>query len=262
MDPIARYNVRRWRALAEANALFTRPALDLDPERARSKIDPEGLLGDLAGKRVLCLASGGGQQSVAFALLDAIVTVADLSEEQLERDRQAAEHYGLSMVTVQADMRDLSELERAGFDIVWQGYSLSFVPEPGVVFREVAGVLARGGLYYVAVANPFALGITPEDWNGEGYTLRYPYQDGLEITTADANWVYDRTAGEEEAIPPAREYLHKLSTLINGVIDQDFVITRLSDDRDLNPEPDATPGTWSHLISVAPPWISIWARRL
>ena len=39
---------------------------------------------------VLCLAAGGGQQSVAFALLGANVTVFDLSETQLEHDRLAA----------------------------------------------------------------------------------------------------------------------------------------------------------------------------
>ena len=35
---------------------------------------------------VLCLACGGGQQSVALALLNANVTVFDLSEGQLDRD--------------------------------------------------------------------------------------------------------------------------------------------------------------------------------
>ena len=36
------------------------------------------------------------------------VTVLDLSETQLERDRLAASHYGHSIVTEQGDMRDLS----------------------------------------------------------------------------------------------------------------------------------------------------------
>ena len=84
MDDISNYNRERWNALARANALFTRPALHLDASTARQKIDPEGLLGELAGKRVLCLASGGGQQSAAFALLGAHVTVCDLSDAQLD----------------------------------------------------------------------------------------------------------------------------------------------------------------------------------
>ena len=45
------------------------------------------LIDKIAGKGVLCLAGGGGQQSAAFALLGAKVTVLDFSETQLERDK-------------------------------------------------------------------------------------------------------------------------------------------------------------------------------
>lgn len=90
MDDIYHHNQKRWDMLASANALFSRPALRLDAEGARRRIDPEGRLGAVQGKRVLCLASGGGQQSAAFALLGAEVTVLDIAEGQLERDRQVA----------------------------------------------------------------------------------------------------------------------------------------------------------------------------
>lgn len=93
MDEVAQYNIERWRALTQTNALFTRPYLTLDEAAARARLDPEGRLGDLRGKNVLCLAGGGGQQSVAFALLGANVTVVDLSEEQLQTDRAAAAYY-------------------------------------------------------------------------------------------------------------------------------------------------------------------------
>jgi hypothetical protein len=53
MDDVSNYNRKRWNALARANALFTRPALYLDVATARQKIDPEGRLGELAGKQVL-----------------------------------------------------------------------------------------------------------------------------------------------------------------------------------------------------------------
>ncbi len=64
-----------------------------------NRIFRHGILKDVAGKKVLCLASGGGPDSVAFGLLGATVTVLDLSDVQLERDRQAAEHHGLSTAT-------------------------------------------------------------------------------------------------------------------------------------------------------------------
>ncbi len=108
MDEIAQFNIKRWEALVKAEAPFASPYLALDADNAREHIDPYGLLGDLRGKEVLCLAAGGGSQSAAFALLGANVTVFDLSEAQLECDRQAAKHYGVSVVTLQGDMRDLS----------------------------------------------------------------------------------------------------------------------------------------------------------
>ncbi len=182
MDEIANYNIERWKALTKANAVFTRPYLTLDASSAREKVDPEGRLGEIRGKDILCLAGGGGQQSVAFALLGATVTVVDLSEEQLQRDRDAAAHYHASLKTLQADMRDLSRLGAKTFDIVWQPYSLNFVPDARVVFGHVARVLRADGLYHFNCANPFVSGLGEQDWNGEGYTLKYPYQDGFGAT--------------------------------------------------------------------------------
>src|SRR5690348_16538599 len=122
MDEIARYNLERWQALVDAQAVFTRPELQLDPSRAQALLDPQQRLGDVAGKTVLCLASGDGQQSVAFALLGAHVTVVDLSDAQLQRDHQVAAQYGLDITVLQGDMRDLSALDVASFDIVYQPY--------------------------------------------------------------------------------------------------------------------------------------------
>lgn len=254
MDEIAHYNIQRWKALTQVNALFTRPYLNLDESSARQKIDPEGTLGDIRGKHVLCLAGGGGQQSVVFALLGAIVTVVDLSDDQLQRDREAAAYYHVRVETRQADMRDLSWLDARSFDIVWQPYSLNFVPDARVVFEQVARVLLTNGVYHFNCANPFVCGLGEKDWNGEGYTLKYPYRDGAELMYPDPSWVHEPS----ERVPPVREYRHTLSTIINGLIEQGFVIRRVSDCTGFYPDPNATPGTWDHFTSIAPPWLTIW----
>ncbi|HZT42562.1 MAG TPA: class I SAM-dependent methyltransferase [Chthonomonadaceae bacterium] len=260
MDEVARYNIERWRALADSDALFTRPALDLTVDSARECVDPEGLFGDVTGKEVLCLAGGGGQQSGAFALLGANVTVFDLSEAQLKRDRQVAAHYQKEITTVQGDMRDLSPLASASFDLVFQPYSLGFVPDARVVFAQVARVLRPGGMYYFAISNPFYAGLSEADWNGEGYTLKLPYVDGALITTPDPDWVYARSNKERPAIRECREYRQTFSKLINSLIENGFVLMHVSDSKDLWPEPEAQPGTWSHLISIAPVWLAFWLR--
>lgn len=259
MDEIARYNKARWKALVEADALFTRPALGLDATSARERVDPEGRLGGVAGKDVLCLAGGGGQQSPAFALLGARrVTVFDLSEEQLGRDREAAAHYGFEIETRQGDMRDLSCFAEDAFDIVYHAYSLGFVPDARAVFRQVARVIRRGGVYNFGCANPFYLGLSGRDWNGEGYTLRLPYAESAAVTYEDQEWVYDR-GKTDTRIPPTREYRHRLSTLFGGLAEQGFAVFHVSDYTDIDPDPAAEPGTWDHLISIAPPWLTFWA---
>jgi SAM-dependent methyltransferase len=258
MDEIARYNLERWQALVDAQAVFTRPELHLDPTRAQALLDPEQRLGDVAGKTVLCLASGGGQQSVAFALLGAHVTVVDLSDAQLQRDRQAAAQYGRDITLFQADMRDLSTLEAASFDIVYQPYSLGFVPDAQAVFAQVARVIRPSGLYYFMCANPFVLGPGPQDWNGAGYTLKHRYINGAELRYDDPAWVYDRNKSAT-AIAAPREFRHILSVLVSGLVKEGFVIVHLSDTAGFTPDPNAEAGTWAHLLSIVPPWLSFWS---
>lgn len=257
MDEVAQYNIERWNALVEADAVFTRPALNLDPSLAHVQIDPEGRLGTVAGKAVLCLACGGGQQSVAFALLGAKVTVVDLSDAQLERDRGAAAQLGLDLITLQGDMRDLSRLDAARFDIVYHAYSLGFVPDARSVFQQVARVVRPGGLYHFNCANPFFLGLSETDWNGAGYTLKHPYIDGAEIQYEDQQWVYDRSKAAAP-IPAPREFRHSLSGLVTSLVDHGFVIRHISDYSDFTPDPNAEPGTWNHFVAIAPPWLGFW----
>lgn len=257
MDDIARYNVERWKALADANALFTRPLPNLNVEAAQQLIDPDHTMGDLMGKRVLCLAGGGGKQSAAFALLGADVTVVDISEEQLARDRAMAGHYQVSMKTIQGDMRDLSLLNAAAYDIVYQPYSLNFVPDAKAVFAEVARIIRMGGRYDVACANPYAAGITERDWNGQGYTVRMPYVQGERVTYDDQEWVYDRESSAP--IPPPQEFRQTLATLINGLSENGFVVRKLVEVMADSVDIKAEPGTWDHFTAVIPPWLMIHA---
>jgi SAM-dependent methyltransferase len=258
MDEIARYNQQRWDAMVRAGAVFTRPWLDLTVEEARAMVDPDGTLGALEGQRVLCLAGGGGQQSAAFGLLGAEVTVLDLSRGQLERGRQAAEHYGLTIRTEQGDMRDLSRFSDAAFDVVYHPYSLNFVPDARQVFQQVARVLRPGGVYWFNCANPFIAGLTAAEWDGHGYLLRRPYVQGAAVDYADEDWVF-RGEWPAEAISGPREYRHTLSTLVNGLVESGFVVTRLMEEG-FTPDMSAEPGTPDHLAAIAPPWLRFWTR--
>ena len=258
MDDIAQYNIQRWDAMVRARAVFTRPYLDLTPDSAQALLDPDSQIGEIAGKQVLCLASGGGQQSAAFALLGAEVTVFDLSPAQLQRDLEAAAHYQLAIKTEQGDMRDLGRFERGTFDLVYHAYSLNFVPDARAVFRQVARVLRPGGQYWFNCANPFLAGLTARDWDGTGYPLNRPYVDGAAITYDDEPWVF-RGELPHEAIAGPIEYRHTLSTLINGLAENGLVVTRLAEETLGMPDASAAPGTSEHFTAVAPPWLRFWA---
>src|SRR5690606_20802190 len=110
-DDVYAYNQKRWESLAKADAVFTRTYLQLNKDSAREylELDRMGIPHDLTGKNVLCLASGGGQQSAAFALLGANVSVLDLKLLSWRSARKLGALYGYCSamaricVEVQAD---------------------------------------------------------------------------------------------------------------------------------------------------------------
>ena len=65
---------------------------------------PHEWFGDLRGKAVLGLASGGGQQMPVFSALGAVCTVLDYSDRQLDSERLVAQREGYKINIVKADM--------------------------------------------------------------------------------------------------------------------------------------------------------------
>ena len=260
VDVIYEYNKTRWESLVGANALFTRPWMDLTPETASNKVDPKKLLGNVQDRDVLCLAGGGGQHSAAFSLLGARVTVVDISDGQLQRDRETAAHYGYTIRTFQGDMRHLDMLEDNSFDLVSQPYSLNFVPDCREVFSEVARVLRIGGSYWFMAANPFAAGLGTKNWNGRAYEISEFYSQGTQKTYSDESWVFSTDSRERESIAGPREYRQLLSTLINGLVKHGFVLCHLEEETGHDAPDDLTPGGWDHFCEVLPPWLDFLAK--
>ena len=257
MDDLASFNQSRWDELARRGVLFARPLLDLTPETARQWLDPYGCLGGVRGQEVLCLASGGGKQSAAFSVLGAHVTVHDLSPVMLERDRQAAEHYGYTVKLHQGDMRDLSPYPDACFDLVWQPYSINFIPDPQPVFRQVARLLKPGGHYSLQIHNPFVQGVDEASWTGAGYLLSLPYTNGAEMV--EPQWEFEDEQGRLVTLPGPRAFRHTLSAVINSLIALGFNLGGLWEE--VEQDAQAEPGSWEHFMRVAPPWLTLWVSR-
>lgn len=99
----------------------------------------------LRGKRLLGLASGGGQQMPIFAKLGAVCTVFDYSEQQLEAERLVAAREGYPIQIVRGDMTRRLPFDDGCFDLIFHPVSNCYVEDVGHVWRECYRILRPGG---------------------------------------------------------------------------------------------------------------------
>jgi SAM-dependent methyltransferase len=177
---------------------------------------------DLAGKDVLCLASGGGQQGPVLAAAGAEVTVLDNSPRQLARDQEVARREGLDLHTVLGDMRDLDAFPDDSFDVIVNPVSNVFCPELAPVWAEAFRVLVPGGLLLAGFMNPdiFIFDITALDERGE-LVVRHPLPfSTLGLPEAERQ----RDYGDGPI-----EYSHSLTEQIGGQLAAGFQLTHLAE---------------------------------
>ena len=120
-----------------------------------AKAVPHAWFPALKGKRVLGLASGGGQQMPIFAALGAECTVLDYSSRQLESERMVAEREGYAIEIVRADMTKPLPFGDAGFDLIFHPVSNCYIQDVVSVWRECARVLKPGGILMAGLDNGF-----------------------------------------------------------------------------------------------------------
>ncbi len=107
---------------------------------------PHRWFGELRGKKVLGLASGGGQQIPVFSALGAECTVLDYSEKQLESERMTAERDGYSVRIIRADMTKPLPFSDGEFDLIFHPVSNCYVEKVKPIFQECFRVLKPGGI--------------------------------------------------------------------------------------------------------------------
>ncbi len=232
-------------------ARFTRPAGDNQFADPLAAVDGAGWLGpSIAGKRVLCLAGGGGRQSALYAAAGALVTVVDISPEMLAIDRQVAAERGFDVRTVEASMDDLSALAVGAFEIVIQPVSTCYVPDVLAVYREVARVTAPLGLYVSQHKQPTSLQVSVEP-SPHGYEIVEPYDRRGPLPQVHRS--PHREAG-------TLEFLHRWEDLLGGMCRAGFAIEDIREP--LHADDQAPIGSFGHRSRYVAPYVRVKARRL
>ncbi|ETW99649.1 class I SAM-dependent methyltransferase [Candidatus Entotheonella palauensis] len=240
-----------WNRRVLQGAAHTRMASEHDFQRPLQVVDPRGWLGkSVHGRRVLCLAAGGGLQSVLLASAGAEVTVVDLSPAMLEQDRRLAASRGLPLRLIEGSMDDLSMLGDACFDVVIQPVSTCYVPDIVRVYKEVARVIVASGLYLSQHKQPTSLQASAQP-GPQGYTINEGYYRHEPLPPV--------LGGHEHRESGAVEFLHRWEQLIGSLCRSGFVIEDLQEPN--YADPMAAAGTFQHRSQFIPPYVAIKARR-
>jgi SAM-dependent methyltransferase len=117
-----------------------------DVKLSPTKFVPHEWFGELKGKKILGLASGGGQQMPIFAALGAECTVMDYSEKQVESERLVAEREGYDIRVIRGDMTQPLPFEDGEFDIIFHPVSNCYVKDVKSIWKECYRVLKKGGV--------------------------------------------------------------------------------------------------------------------
>ena len=205
--------------LVESNADWTASATPEQLQAARDgqlnlkffvKDMPAEWLEGIKGKKVLCLAGAGGLQAPLLACAGAEVTVLDLSDKMLDKDREIAKRENLRIRIEKGNMCDLSRFEYDSFDMILNPPSLMYVPDVKPVFEECYRVLKKDGVFIMMAPNPvnYLCDFINDDKGGYYKAVnRMPYCSADADPTSD--WI---------------EYGHTMESYIGGLIDCGFVV--------------------------------------
>ena len=182
-----------------------------------TKTVPHAWFGELRGKRLLGLASGGGQQMPIFAALGADCTVLDYSEKQLESERMVSQREGYDIRILRADMSKPLPFNDSEFDLIFHPVSNCYVREVRPIWWECFRVLRSGGALLAGLDNG----------------MNYIFDDDERMLINALP--FDPLANPEqmaqlEATDSGVQFSHTLEEQIGGQLEAGFVLTGLYED--------------------------------
>ncbi len=184
---------------------------------------PKNWFGELKDKKLLGLASGGGQQMPIFSALGAQCTIFDYSDKQLESEKMVAEREGYAINIIKGDMTKKLPFADESFDIIFHPVSNCYIENVYRVWNEYYRILKHGGVLLAGFDNG----------------MNFLFNDDGKLPLIAANKLpfnplkaseeeYKRMVDNDEGI----QFSHSLEEQIGGQLKAGFILTDLYEDKD------------------------------
>lgn len=191
-----------------------------------TKAVPAEWFGDIKNKRVLGLASAGGQQVPIFAAAGASVTSFDNSPEQLHQDELVAQREGLEIALEQGDMANLSCFDDETFDLIFHPVSNIFSENILPVWQHCARILKPGGRLLSGFMNPDFFIFDHQDIDEGG-----PLHVCFSLPFADIEQLSHEQIVARQQRGEALEFSHSLQSQIGGQLEAGLMLAGFYEDR-------------------------------
>jgi SAM-dependent methyltransferase len=231
---IINHNSYAWDKKVESGSVWTKAVSSEVIEKAKNgeweigvtaqKNIPKSWFPALKGLKVLCLASGGGQQGPVLAAAGADVTVVDVSEKQLEQDIYVAKRDNLNIKTVKGNMLELDMFAEESFDLIIHPVSNLFVEDIFPVWKETFRILKHGGTLISGFCNP-VLFLFEDEQEDKGILQAknsIPYSPFSALSVEELN----KCLEEGQTL----EFGHSLEQQIGGQVEAGFIIAGFYED--------------------------------
>jgi SAM-dependent methyltransferase len=184
-----------------------------------TKYVPKNWFPELKNKKLLGLASGGGQQMPIFAALGVCPTILDYSEKQLASEKMVAEREGYTIEIIKADMTKTLPFGDGIFDIIFHPVSNCYIENVYHVWNECFRILKRGGILLAGMDNGLNF-LFDDDEKSLKISNKLPYnplKDKNQLKKLEAN---------DNGI----QFSHTLEEQIGGQLKAGFILKDLYED--------------------------------
>lgn len=235
------HNATAWDAIADCKSddgrnKFTQVISHEDFLRAKAgvlhvtltaaKYVPESWFPPMKGKKVLGLASGGGQQGPVFVAHGAEVTITDISDSQLARETFVAKREGYAITVLKCDMSKPLPFEDNMFDLIFNPVSNCYIEDILPLWSECARVIKPNGILMTGFIKEEQFMFDP-DFLSEDTLIakrRLPYNPLIDLSEEKRR---EMIANRDPFV-----FSHTLTEQIGGLIYAGFVLTDIYEDGD------------------------------